>query len=62
MGERTTEAMIQIPLTVWETADSKEDLEDWLLANDPAFVQEMRELRRQDVAGEFEMFQPSNQA
>ena len=50
--------LIHIPLSVWETAETKEDLEDWLLANDPRFVEEMRELRRQDLAGEFVPFVP----
>ena len=31
--------LIHIPLSVWETAETKEDLEDWLLANDPRFVE-----------------------
>ncbi len=46
--------VIHIPISIWETAETKEDLEDWLLANDPRFIEQMRQLRREDLAGEFE--------
>lgn len=51
--------VIHIPLSIWETAETKEDLEDWLLANDPRFIEQMRDLRHQDQNGEFEVFTPS---
>jgi len=39
------------PLSVFETADSKEDLEDWLLSQDPEFIKKMRKARREDIQG-----------
>jgi hypothetical protein len=39
------------PLSVFETADTKEDLEDWLLSKDPGFIKKMRKGRRDDVQG-----------
>jgi len=38
-------------LSVFETADSKEDLEDWLLSQDPEFIKKMRKARREDIQG-----------
>ena len=39
------------PLSVFETADTKEDLEDWLLSQDPEFIKKMRKARREDILG-----------
>jgi hypothetical protein len=39
------------PLSVFETADTKEDLEDWLLSQDPEFIKKMRKARREDISG-----------
>ena len=33
---------ITFPLTILETADTKEDLEDWLISQNPDFVKRMR--------------------
>lgn len=45
------EPVIEIPLTVFETAETKEDLEDWLLAQSPEFVKRIRKAREDDLAG-----------
>jgi len=42
---------IQIPVSVFETADTKEDLEDWLLSQNPEFIQKMRKAREEDLKG-----------
>jgi hypothetical protein len=42
---------VTFPLNVFETADTKEDLEDWLLSQNPAFIKKMRKARREDVQG-----------
>lgn len=43
---------IQIPEDVLLTAESLDDLEDWLSANDPAFIAEIRRIREdEDLAG-----------
>jgi len=44
--------MIRIPIEVFETAESKEDIEDWLSANDPDFIARLRRARAQDLAGQ----------
>jgi len=43
--------VIKFPLSVFETADSKEDLEDWLLSQDADFIKRMRKARRDDLKG-----------
>lgn len=43
--------MVTFPLSVFETADTKEDLEDWLSAHDPGFIKKMRKAGKDDVAG-----------
>jgi hypothetical protein len=36
---------------VFETADTKEDLEDWLLSQDSEFIKKMRKARQEDLLG-----------
>jgi hypothetical protein len=43
--------IVSFPLSVFETADTKEDLEDWLLAQNPAFIKKMRKARKDDLRG-----------
>jgi len=40
---------VSFPLTVFETADTKEDLEDWLLSQNPDFIKKMRKAKKDDV-------------
>ena len=42
---------VTFPLSVFETADTKEDLEDWLLSQDPEFIKKIRKARREDILG-----------
>ena len=42
---------VTFPLSVFETADSKEDLEDWLLVQNAEFIKKMRKARRDDIKG-----------
>ena len=42
---------VTFPLSVFETADTKEDLEDWLLSQNPEFIKKMRKARREDISG-----------
>ena len=39
---------IPIPETVLLSAQTLDDLEDWLAANDPAFLERMRRIRRDE--------------
>ncbi len=43
--------VITFPVSVFETADTKEDLEDWLLAQDTAFLRKMKKARKDDIEG-----------
>ncbi len=45
------EEYIKIPVTIFETADTKEDLEDWLFSQKPEFIEKMRKARQQDLKG-----------
>jgi hypothetical protein len=45
------QSTIRIPMSVFESAETKEDLEDWLLANDPTFVEDMRHLKAEADLG-----------
>ena len=48
--------ILTIPITIWETAETKEDLEDWILSRNKDFISEMKRLRREDLAGKFKPF------
>ncbi|MCL4456148.1 MAG: hypothetical protein M1147_04665 [Nitrospirae bacterium] len=43
--------IIVFPRTVFETADTKEDLEDWLLSQHPDFIKRMRKIKQDDTQG-----------
>jgi hypothetical protein len=42
---------VTFPVSVFETADTKEDLEDWLLSQNPEFIRRMRRARKDDLLG-----------
>ena len=42
---------VTFPISVFETANTKEDLEDWLLSQNPEFIKKMRKARREDLMG-----------
>ncbi len=41
--------VVTFPLSVFETAETKDDLEDWLFAHNPEFVKRMRKARQDDL-------------
>ena len=43
--------MVTFPRSVFETADTIEDLEDWLLSKNPSFIRKMRKARQEDIQG-----------
>ena len=45
------EKTVTFPLTVFETANTKEDLEDWLLSQNPEFIKKMHKARKDDLEG-----------
>lgn len=42
---------VVFPISVFETATTKEDLEDWLLSQNPDFIKRMRKARQDDIQG-----------
>lgn len=42
---------VTFPLTVFQTADTIDDLEDWLLSQNPDFIKKMRKARLEDIEG-----------
>jgi len=49
-AKRKSDVLV-FPVSVFETADSKEDLEDWLLSQDPEFIKKMRKAKKDDIQG-----------
>lgn len=50
MAKKDSE-LITFPVSVWESAETKEDLEDWLLAHNPGFVRRMLEAKKEEEEG-----------
>ena len=42
---------VTFPISVFETADSKEDLEDWLLVQNAELIKKMRNAKQADLSG-----------
>jgi hypothetical protein len=49
---------IEIPVPVLSTVESLDELLDWLTTQNPKIMAELREARRQDLAGEFMAWRP----
>ncbi len=49
---------VEIPVSVLSSVETLDELEDWLTAQNPQIVAELREARRQDLAGEFKAWGP----
>ena len=45
------EDTVTFPLSVFKTADTIEDLEDWLLSKNPEFIRRMQKARQEDIQG-----------
>ena len=52
------EQNIVIPKSVLDSVETLDELQDWLTANNPRIVAELRDARREDLAGEFKPWQP----
>ena len=48
MGKTTPRHVIEIPKEVWKTAETKEDMEDWLLARNPELLSQLRRIWRDE--------------
>jgi hypothetical protein len=49
---------VEIPVPVLSSIETLDELQDWLTAQNPQIVAELREARRQDLAGEFKAWEP----
>jgi hypothetical protein len=54
--------VVEIPLKVLESVDTLDELEDWLMAQNPQIMRELAETRRADLAGEFKPWKPRHLA
>ncbi len=50
--------VVEIPVSVLSSVDTLDELEDWLTTQNSRIMAELREARRQDLAGEFKEWQP----
>jgi len=48
----------EIPVPVLSSLETLDELHDWLTAQNPKIIEELREARRQDLGGEFKPWQP----
>ena len=49
---------VEIPSAVLSSVETLDELQDWLTAQNPAVIAELREARREDVAGKFKPWKP----
>jgi len=42
---------VTFPLSVFESADTIHDLEDWLMTHNPDFLRKMRKARQEELSG-----------
>jgi len=49
---------IEIPKQVLDSIETLDELMDWLTAQNPEVVAELRKARREDLAGEFKPWKP----
>jgi hypothetical protein len=49
---------VVIPVSVLDSVETLDELQDWLTGRNEKIVAELREARRQDLAGEFKEWKP----
>lgn len=49
---------VEIPATVLSSVETLDELQDWLTAQNPKVIAELRETRKQDLAGKFKRWKP----
>jgi hypothetical protein len=58
MGMKAGANVIEIPTSVLDSVDTLDELEDWLMANNPKVMRELRQARQDDLAGKFKTWKP----
>jgi hypothetical protein len=51
-------ATVQIPVSVLESVDTLDELEDWLTAHNPRIMRELRQARQDDLRARFKRWKP----
>ena len=49
---------VEIPATVLSSVETLDELQDWLMAQNPDVIAELWAARREDVAGKFKPWKP----
>lgn len=49
---------VEIPAAVLSSVETLDEPQDWLTAQNPKLIAELREARRQDLAGKFKPWKP----
>ena len=49
---------VEIPTSVLSSIETLDELQDWLTARNPKLMAELREARKQDLAGKFKPWKP----
>lgn len=49
---------VEIPVEVLSSIETLDELQDWLTAQHPEIIRELREARREDLAGECKSWKP----
>ena len=52
---------VEIPASVLSSVETLDELQDWLTAQNPKVIAELREARKQDLAGKFKPWKPRHQ-
>ena len=49
---------VEIPVQVLSSVETLDELQDWLTAQNPKVVSELRDARKEDAAGKFKTWKP----
>lgn len=49
---------VEIPISVLESVETLDELQDWLTAQNPEVMAELRQAREEDIAGKFKRWKP----
>ena len=55
---KATADVVEIPAAVLDSVDTLDELEDWLMTQNSHVMRELRQARRDDVAGKFQPWKP----
>ena len=51
---------VEIPAAVLASVETLDELQDWLTAQNPEVIAELRAARREDLAGKFKPWKPTS--